>query len=564
MIRFPARTGSLLRAGAGLVGLATLAAGIAPQDAGVTFSVASPGLAFRHENGASPDKYMPETMGSGGLIFDYDADGWPDIFLVNGGSFVDADLTRRALHGLYRNDGNRVFTDVTDISGIGVSGYGMGACAADYDNDGRIDLYITSAGPNRLYRNLGGGAFDDVTSRAGVGWEPWSASCAFGDIDNDGDVDLYVANYVNFTPQNNKYCGNGGVRDYCHPHAYDGLPDVLYRNEGDGTFTDISAEAGISLASGKGLGVVMADYDIDGRLDIYVANDSVPNFMFRNLGGGKFEESAMWAGVAVGVDGRPLAGMGTDMADVDNDGLPDVFVTNLNRETHNLYRSLGNGQFQESTFESGLGAATLPFVGFGAAFFDYDNDTDLDLAIANGDVLDNAATPKAQLNLLLANDGTGRFSPVGVSSGPGFAIRKVSRGLVVGDLDNDGRVDILVTHNADSPDLLWNEGDTNNHSLIVRLVGSASNRDGIGATVRLGVGGLTEGLTLVRTVRAGSSYLGQTDLRVHFGLGAAESAGPLDIVWPSGVRDRIETVDADRILTVTEGLGVTDATPFTR
>jgi hypothetical protein len=273
-----------------------------PQDAPLRFSnvAKESGIDFRHENGATPEKYLPETMGSGGLIFDYDNDGWPDVFLVNSGSLLDARAAARAHHRLYRNNGDGTFTDTTAMAGIGVSGYGMGACSADYDNDGSADLYVTSVGSNRLYRNAGPGRFVDVTAAAGVGSQVWSSSCAFGDIDNDGDVDLYVANYLEFTLDNNRYCGDpvAKVRHYCDPNVYDGVPDVLYRNNGDGTFTDISREAGISQKAGKGLGLVFTDYDGDGWADIYVANDLVPNFLFHNLRGGIFEEVALWAGVA--------------------------------------------------------------------------------------------------------------------------------------------------------------------------------------------------------------------------------------------------------------------------
>ena len=378
------------------------------------------GLNFKHENGASPEKYLPETMGAGALIFDYDGDGWPDIFLVNGGSYVDRKAAAAARHGLYRNNGNGKFSDATASSGIVVSGFGMGACSADYDNDGSPDLYVTGAESNKLYRNTGKGTFLDVTAKSGAGGAgTWSSSCAFADIDNDGDVDLYVTNYVDFTAANNKYCtGGGDIRTYCHPNVYHPLPDILYRNNGDGTFTDITKEAGVYRTDGNGLGVVFGDYDNDGWTDIYVANDSVPNFLFHNKGKGIFEEVGFRAGVAVGGEGRPLAGMGTDMADINGDGLLDIFVTNLDKETHNLYRNLGKGLFLDVTFESGVGKATLPFVGFGAAFLDYDNDSDLDLAIATGDIIDNVRqfrdnTTYEQHNLLLQNDGAGRFREVG-------------------------------------------------------------------------------------------------------------------------------------------------------
>jgi hypothetical protein len=533
-----------------------------PQEQAVHFSniAAIAGIDFQHQNGATPEKYLPETMGGGGLIFDYDDDGWLDIFLVNSGSLVDKRVVARVRHHLYRNNGDGRFTNVTATAGIATSGFGMGACSADYDNDGWADLYITTTGANTLYRNTGLGRFEDVTAKAGVGSALWSASCAFGDIDNDGDVDLYVTNYVDFSVDNNKYCGDHvkNVRTYCPPNVYNGLTDILYRNNGDGTFTDVSRESGIYPADGTGLGVVFGDYDNDGWIDIYVANDLLPNFLFHNKGDGVFEEVALWAGVAVDSSGRALSGMGTDMGDIDGDGLLDIFVTNLDRQTHNLYKNLGGGLFDDVTFDSGIAEATLPFVGFGAVFLDYDNDTDLDLAVANGDILDNVgyfreSASYEQLNLLLQNDGTGKFKNAGPTAGSGFALRKVSRALAAGDLDNDGDLDILIGNNGQAADLLRNEGGNRNNSLLIRTVGSESNRDGIGARLKLSIGKRT----VRRDVKAGSSYLGQSDLRVHFGLGQAPQADRLEIHWPSGKVDVLENVEANQILTVSEGRGIT-------
>ena len=537
------------------------------EDAGVVFSevAGQAGISFRHENGATPDKYLPETMGGGAVIFDYDNDGWPDVLLINGGSYVDADVQNGARHRLFRNEADGAFTDRTESAGLGISGFGMGACAADYDNDGWMDVYVTSVEADRLYRNTGQGSFVDVTGESGAGAGEWSASCAFADVDRDGDVDLYVTRYVDFRSDNNKYCGDEvtNVRVYCHPNVYNGLSDVLYRNDGDGTFTDVSREAAVDTTEGKGLGVVFGDYDDDGWIDIYVANDSVRNFLYRNMGGGAFEEVGLLAGVALGEGGQPLAGMGTDLADVDNDGRLDIIVTNLSRQTHNLYRNIGSGFFVDATFPTGVGAATLPFVGFGAVFLDYDNDTDLDLAIANGDVIDNVEmfrddTTYPQRNLLLANDGSGRFTDVGPRSGPGFALEKVSRALAAGDLDNDGDLDLIIVNAGQTVDLLRNDGGNRNNSILVRLVGEESNRDGVGALLRLEV----DGTTRVRVVKAGSSYLAQNDLRVHFGLGQAEFADRLEVIWPSGTVDVVERVGANRIVTVSEGAAAASRDPF--
>jgi hypothetical protein len=523
------------------------------------------GINFKHESGATPEKYLPETMGGGALFLDYNNDGWLDVFLVNGGSFKDSAKATRARHRLYRNLGNGSYTDVTPSSGIGPFGFGMGGCSADYDNDGWVDLYITGLPENRLYRNSSGGTFTDVTKSSGVGASAWSASCAFGDIDNDGYLDLYVTRYVDFNVENNKFCDAGEIRRaYCHPSVYKPLPDLLYRNNRDGTFTDISRLSGIGLLDGNGLGVVFGDYDRDGWIDIFVANDSTPNFLFHNKGKGIFEEVGLRAGVAIGLGGKPSAGMGTDMGDINGDGLPDIFVTNLAQETHNLYRNLGTRLFEDITFPSGIGRITLPFVGFGAAFLDYDNDTDLDIAIANGDVIDNVSVLKdrrtyEQLKLLLQNDGSGKFTSVGPASGPGFALKKPSRALAVGDIDNDGDIDILAANVGQMADLLRNDGGNRANSLVVRTVGSRSNRDGVGARLKLWIGQTS----LTRDVRAGSSYLGQNDLRVHFGMGSATRADRLEILWPSSIVDVLHDIAANQIITVEEGSGIKQRQEYT-
>ena len=538
---------------------------LSPQDLPVQFSDVAEriGITFKHENGASPDKLLPETMSGGVVIFDYNNDGLPDLFFVNGGSFVDKKVAANAHHHLYRNTGDGKFADVTDSSGIGTFGFGMGGCAADYDNDGWPDLYVTAVGGNKLYHNTQNNSFADVTDSAGVGAGLWSASCAFGDIDNDGNVDLYVTRYVDFAPDKTKVCTLfQDFRSYCHPSVYKSVPDILYRNNGDGTFTDVTKESGVYKA-GNGLGVVFGDYDDDGWIDIYVANDATPNFLFHNKGKGVFEEVGLWSGTAVGVDGKPLAGMGTDMGDMNGDGLIDIFVTNLAGQTHSLYKNLGKALFTNVTFSSGVAEATLPYAGWGTAFFDYDNDGDLDLAVANGDVLDNANLIRdnvsyAQLNLLFRNDGTGKFVSVGPTSGPGFALKKASRALAVGDLDNDGDLDIVVSNVGATADVLQNEGGNRGNSILVRTVGTRGNRDGIGARLKLSVGGKT----LVRDVRAGSSYLAQNDLRVHFGLGKAQKADRMEIHWPGGPVEVIENIEANHILTVRQGEGVVGSVRF--
>jgi len=557
-----------------LVTTATLAARTVqgpslPRDSGgsifFTSAASASALDFRHVNGASPDKYMVETMGSGGVFFDYDRDGWIDIFLVDGGSIADPAIAAAARHRLFRNRGDGTFEDRSAAAGIVHSAYGLGACAADIDNDGWPDLYITAFGPNVLYHNNGNGTFTDMTKAAGVGSTLWSTSCAFGDIDNDGDVDLYVANYVEFSAQNNKFCGDVArkIRDYCDPHVYSGVSGVLYRNNGGGAFTDVTRDAGLQRTDGKSLGVIFLDYDADGWADIFVANDRVPNFLFNNQRNGRFRETGLLAGVAVASDGRARAGMGTDFGDFDNDGLPDLVVTNFDLETHSVFRNLGTGVFADATAESGVGPPTLPFVGFGTAWFDADNDGDLDLAIVNGHVLDNpgvfrAGAHHAQRMLLFANDGRGKFTEVGRSSGAAFEAERVGRGLFAADIDNDGDLDLLVTSNGQPVELLRNDAPKPGNALIVGLVGSKSNRDGIGARLRVSSGGRS----WVRDVRAGSSYLGQNDLRVHVGLGAATRAD-VEIRWPAGGVETIRDVAANQIVTVFEGKGITGRMPFT-
>jgi len=406
----------------------------------------------------------------------------------------------------------------------------------------------------------------NVTRTAGVGSRSFAASCAFADVDRDGYVDLFVTNYVDARVDNNIFCGDvaAKIRVYCHPLNFSPLASVLYHNNHDGTFTDISQKAGIASHRGNGLGVVFGDYDDDGWVDLFVANDTTPNFLYRNDGTGSFKEVALASGVAVASDGRPRAGMGTDFGDYDGDGRLDLFVTNHELETHTLFHNLGKGLFADATTESGVGLETLPYVGFGTQFFDYDNDGDLDLAIVNGHVMNDsghfrAGSKEAQRKLLFRNDGNGRFKEVGRASGSGFSVEAVGRTLAVGDIDNDGDLDVLVTNNGGPAELLRNDAAVGN-ALLLRLVGTRSNRGAIGARVRLTAGGVSQ----LREVKAGSSYLGQSDLRVHFGLGQAAQADRIEIRWPGGQTETLPTTAANQILTVTEGRGVTGRTPFRR
>jgi enediyne biosynthesis protein E4 len=522
------------------------------------------GLAVQPTNGASPDKYLAETMGSGALFFDADGDGWLDVFTVDGGSIADAAAGARAQHRLFRNQRNGTFADITSRSRIRATGYGMGACAGDVDNDSRPDVYVTSYGANALYHNDGDGVFSDVTRDAGVGLARWSTSCAFLDMDRDGDLDLFVANYLDAARTNNRFCGDAArrIRVYCHPLNYKGLPSVLYRNDGKGAFTDVSAAAGVAPHVGNGLGVAVGDYDDDGLPDVFVANDAVPNFLFHNEGNGRFTEVGLAAGVAVARDGRPRAGMGTEFADYTGDGRLDLVVTNHEFETHSLFRNEGGGLFTDTTVESGLGPATLPFVGFGVAFLDYDNSGTLDLAIVNGHVIDNTAlfragSTHAQRKLLFRNVNGRRLQEVGREAG--FAAPGVGRTLIAGDVDNDGDLDLLVTNNGAPPELLRN-ATRGGHAIELRLVSAAGNREAFGARVTVTAGGRAQ----VREVKSGSSYLGQGDARLHVGLGAAAGVERLDIRWPSGRSERIERPPADHLVTVQEGRGITASAPFVR
>jgi len=525
------------------------------------------GVLFHHTSGASSEKHLVETMGSGGLFFDYDGDGWIDIFLVDGGSVADATVDRRAHHRLYHNRGNGSFEDVTERSGIQHRAYGMGACSGDYDGDGRPDLYITNYGPNALYHNRGGGVFEDVTATAHVGDPRWSTGCAFADLDGDGDLDLWVVNYVDADRAHSPYCGDArrGLRFYCHPLKYDPLPSTVYRNDGGGVFTDVSAASGVGALKSNGLGIVIGDYDDDGRPDVFVANDTMPNFLFHNAGGLRFTETGLVSGIALASDGRARAGMGIDTGDYDGDCRLDLVVTNLDFEMHTLDRGLGRGLFGYATIESGIGFPTLPFVGFGVAFLDFDNDGQLDIAIANGHILDNAPQFRAgstylQRKLLFRNTTLRRFEEVGRTSGPAFAVEKVGRGLAIGDIDNDGDLDVLVTNNGQDVELLRNDGGNRGNALLVRLRGAAANTDGIGARIRLTAGSRTQ----MRDVKAGSSYLSQNDLRAHFGLGTAARADRIEVRWPSGRTDTVSGVAANQIITIEEGRGIVAAQAFSQ
>ena len=533
------------------------------------------GIHFTLTSGGPEKRYIIEAKGGGGAAWiDYDNDGFPDLFLVNGSTFEHWRRGDSPPSRLYRNNRDGTFTDVTVGSGLKHTGWGMGVCVGDYDNDGFDDLYVTYYGGNVLYHNNGNGTFTDVTQKSGVGGHGWGMGCGFGDYDNDGRLDLYVANYLDVDinhlgePGSAPNCTYRGIATFCGPRGLPGGRDILYHNNGDGTFTDVTEKAGIDRDKYYGLGVVWGDYDKDGREDIYVANDSTPSSLYHNNGDGTFTDVGVQAGVAYSGEGQEQAGMGTDFGDYDNDGWPDLVKGNFSDDTKNLYHNNHDGTFTDVCYPAGLGDVGWLFTTFGAKFLDYDNDGWKDIMLADGQVfpqIDRYQTgiTYAERNLLFHNRGRGadgvKFDEVGLRSGPGLAIRKVSRGLATADYDNDGDLEIVVTNMNDSPDLLRRAHKNPNHSILVKTIGTRSNHDGIGAKITVAAGGLEQ----YDEVSSGGSYLSSSDLRVHFGLGAATKVDRLEVLWPSGQKDAASDVRADRILVVKEGQGVVKATEFT-
>jgi hypothetical protein len=527
------------------------------------------GIEFVHQSSATSNKYLVETMGGGVAVWDYDNDGRLDIFFTNGAKIDDPvpqgkrpdKSDRKFWNRLYRQQSNGTFLDMTEqagLTGMPQNQYGMGVAIGDYDNDGFADLYATNYGGNTLYRNNGDGTFTDVTARAGVAAAGWSASAGFFDADNDGRLDLFVTRYVEWTFEKNGYCGEKkpGYRAYCHPDNYQGMTNLLYRNNGDGTFMDISTKAGIGGATGKGLGVAFADYDRDGFTDVYVANDSVPSFLFRNTGTHDtgnitFVEEALLAGVALTEDGKTFAGMGVDFADYDNDSHPDLIVTDLSNERYRLFRHNGDGSFRDVTSASGVGAATLLFSGWSTRFLDYDNDGWKDIFVAQGHVMDTIEKTAPNLKylqppLLLRNE-SGRF--VRVVPGDPFQKDWAGRGAAFGDLDNDGDVDMVVTNVGERAVVLRNDGGHRWNWLGVRTVGTKSNRDGIGCRVKVVS---ASGLTQHFTVNTAVGYLSASDKQLLVGLGRDATARLVEIRWPSGVVQTFDNVKAGQTIVATE------------
>lgn len=550
-------SGILLSAGGMLCWVAALSSPDAAANITFVDVAAKSNITFKHDNSASAQRYLIETMGSGAAWIDYDNDGYLDLYLVNSAATNVYTPPHSLRSALYHSNGDGTFTDVTEQAGVGAAVlFGMGVAVGDYDNDGFEDLYVIGYGRSILYHNNGNGTFTDVTERAGVA-NPgkWGSSAAWFDYDHDGKLDLIVANYVDFTPERNLTCINEGRRAYCHPSKYHGQAPTLFHNDGNGVFTDVSRTSKIGLKAGNGLGVVCFDYNGDGWTDVFLANDSMENFLYKNKGNGTFEEVGIEAGVALGEDGKAEAGMGTDAADYDRDGLPDLFVTHLDLEYNRLYRNNGNGTFSDATFASKLGAGTFRMSGFGTRFFDYDNDGWRDLFIANGHVLDNirffhGGTEYAEPKVIYRNLG-GTFQDVTKQLGPDLAEPRVSRAAAFADYDNDGDVDVLVTNNGEHPQLFRNDGGNRKHWLEIRLVGARSNRDGIGAKVRV----VANGVLQTAEAKGGMSYQAAHDPRLHFGLGNAMRIERLDVTWPSGAITKLTGVPADQCITIKEGVG---------
>ena len=508
----------------------------------------SAGIDFVHRSGATGARYLPETYGSGVAFLDFDRDGALDLYWVNAGRLPELSTAPPAANALFRNEGAGRFER---SGGAGDRGYGMGATVGDFDNDGWADLYVTNFGPNALFHNRQG-RFADVTASAGVGCPRWGTSAAFADVDLDGDLDLFVGNYLDYPTDDPLVCriGNSAERLYCDPRKFDGAVDRLYINEGL-AFADRTAAFGLVSTAGKELGVVFGDCDQDGDPDLYLANDLVPNMLYRN-DGARFVDRGLASGTSLNGEGGVEAGMGVDMADADGDGDLDLFVTNFQWESNTLYRNLGGTFFADATVAAGITRASMAFLGFGTGFFDYDNDGDLDLFVANGHVYDNVkkvdrAAEYAQRNQLLENVGAGAFVDRG-DLGPGLALVQVSRGSAFGDIDGDGDLDIAVNNSNDRPALLRNDAVGGGGWLGLRLQGAASNRDAIGARVELTTGGRT----LVREVRRNASYLSSHDPRVIFGLGHAEVAERVEIRWPSGVVQVVEGLPGRQYVVIQE------------
>ncbi|HEV7747818.1 MAG TPA: CRTAC1 family protein [Pyrinomonadaceae bacterium] len=521
------------------------------------------GIKFKHV--FSPEKkYIAESMGGGVALFDYDNDGYLDIYFVNSLTVDLAKTHQKTVSALYHNNGNNTFTDVTGTAGVGDVGFGMGVAAGDYNNDGFADLYVTSLGPNHLFRNNGNGTFTDVTAKARVGDPRWSTGAAFVDYDKDGKLDLFVSNYVGFDLNRlpefgvGRTCQFKGVPVQCGPRGLPGAGDSLYHNNGDGTFTDVSRKAGVADPNGYyGLGVICSDFDEDGFVDIFVANDSTPNFFYHNNGDGTFKEMAFTSATAVNESGSEQGCMGVTLGDYDHDGKLDLFITNFDDEYNVLYHNDGRNSFTDISFKVKVAEVSLSYVGWGTKFLDYDNDGWVDLFVANGHVYPQRGQYR-QRELLHHNNRDGTFSEVAAQAGAALMEERVGRGAAFGDIDNDGDVDVVVADLDGSPQLLRNDGGNSNASVLIKLVGGKSGRDGIGARVKIVSGDLVQ----VDEVRSGGSYLSQSDLRLHFGVQKRSKIDLVEVRWPSGAIDKIANLDVNKIVTIGEGKGLLQKKEF--
>src|SRR6266567_2163953 len=514
---------------------------------------------FVLKNSVSPQRYSIETMTCGVAVFDYYNDGLLDIFFTNGAEIPSLEKSNPSFYNrLFRNNGDGTFTDVTKKAGLAGVGYSMGVAAGDYDNDGFVDLYVAGFNRNQLLHNNRDGTFTDVTEKAGVSGvipgqgKPWSVAAGWIDYNNDGLLDLFVVNYLDYSISTAHSCQTDNIVDYCSPNEYRGTPNILYRNNGDGTFTDVSQQSHISTYAGKGMGVAFADYDRDGFTDIFVSNDSFPNFLLHNNGDGTFADVALLAGVAYNENGKTVAGMGTDFRDIDNDGRPDIFHAAMFGDSFPFYRNLGNGQFEDVTDKTGITAMTNRITAWGTGIFDFDNDGNKDIFVAGSAILDNSMEvnhkPYPLPNGLYRNLGKMVFKDVSTQVGASFSAPAAHRGAAFGDLDNDGKIDIVVTVLNGKPQLLMNRSANHNHWIILKLVGVADNRDGLGTKVKI----TTASGVQFNEATTAVGYNSSSDKRVYFGLGNATVVDRIELAWPTGVKQELKSVMADQILTIQE------------